>query len=117
MIPCKAESNHEIFIDRAIKSVSSLIKVRYIGSTHQFKTGIYLVKHFIFPMGTNCAPLLADLFLYSYEAEFIQWLVQKGETKLAQSFNFTFRFIDDVLTFCLLLSVGHLQTYQPYRIR
>ena len=26
------------------------------------------------PMGTNCAPLLADLFLYSYEAEFIQKL-------------------------------------------
>ena len=24
------------------------------------------------PMGTNCAPLLPDLFLYSYEAEFIQ---------------------------------------------
>ena len=24
------------------------------------------------PMGTNCAPLLADIFLYSYEAEFIQ---------------------------------------------
>ena len=23
------------------------------------------------PMGTNCAPLLADLFLYSYEADFI----------------------------------------------
>jgi len=22
------------------------------------------------PMGTNCAPLLADLFLYSYEADF-----------------------------------------------
>ena len=26
------------------------------------------------PMGTNCAPLLADLFLYSYEAEFIHSL-------------------------------------------
>ena len=24
------------------------------------------------PMGTNCAPLLADLFLYSYEAEFVK---------------------------------------------
>ena len=24
------------------------------------------------PMGTNCAPLLADLFLYSYEVEFVQ---------------------------------------------
>ena len=23
------------------------------------------------PMGTNCAPLLADLFLYSYEVEFV----------------------------------------------
>jgi hypothetical protein len=23
-------------------------------------------------MGTNCSPLLAELFLYSYEAEFIQ---------------------------------------------
>jgi hypothetical protein len=29
------------------------------------------------PMGTNCAPLLADLFLYSYEAEFIQKLLHK----------------------------------------
>ena len=27
-------------------------------------------------MGTNCAPLLADLFLYSYEAEFIQTLIK-----------------------------------------
>jgi len=24
------------------------------------------------PMGTNCAPLVADLILYSYEAVFIQ---------------------------------------------
>ena len=23
------------------------------------------------PMGTNCAPLRADIFLYSYEADFI----------------------------------------------
>ena len=27
------------------------------------------------PMGTNCAPLLADIFLYSYEADFIQSLL------------------------------------------
>jgi hypothetical protein len=29
---------------------------------------------FRIPMGTNCAPLLADLFLYSYEADFMQGL-------------------------------------------
>jgi hypothetical protein len=27
------------------------------------------------PKGTNCAPLLVDLFLYSYEAEFVQKLL------------------------------------------
>ena len=50
------------------------------------------------PMGTNCAPLLADLFLYSYEAEFVQSLLQAGKKHLAQQFNFTYRYIDDVLS-------------------
>ena len=49
------------------------------------------------PMGTNCAPLLADLFLYSYEAEFVQSL-QAGKKHLAQQFNFTYRYTDDVLS-------------------
>jgi hypothetical protein len=49
-------------------------------------------------MGTNCVPLLVDLFLYSYEADFIQGLLKKNEKKLARSFNFTFRYIDDVLS-------------------
>jgi hypothetical protein len=30
------------------------------------------------PMGTHCAPLLADLFLYSYEANFIQKLLRNN---------------------------------------
>ena len=50
------------------------------------------------PMGTNCAPLLADLFLYSYKADFIQVFLKKNEKKLTRSFNFTFRYIDDVLS-------------------
>ena len=50
------------------------------------------------PMDTNCAPLLADLFLYSYEADFIQELLKKNEKKLAWSFNFMFCYIDDVLS-------------------
>ena len=44
------------------------------------------------PMGTNYALLFADLFLYSYEAEFIQNI----EKKLAKLFNLTFRYIVDV---------------------
>jgi hypothetical protein len=50
------------------------------------------------PMSTICATLLADLFLYSYEADFIQGLLKKIEKKLARSFYFTFRYIDDVLS-------------------
>jgi hypothetical protein len=50
------------------------------------------------PMGTNCAPLLADLFLYSYEAEFIQKLLHEKKNYLAKAFSSTFRYIDDVLS-------------------
>ena len=41
------------------------------------------------PMGTNCAPLLADIFLYSYETEFIHSLVSEGKRYLASDYNFT----------------------------
>ena len=39
------------------------------------------------PMGTNCAPLLADLFLYSYGNEFLNSMIRSGHRKLARSFN------------------------------
>ena len=35
------------------------------------------------PMGTKYAPLLADLFFYSFEADFIQWHLKKNEKKQA----------------------------------
>ena len=62
----------------------------FCGRVFQQTVGIY--------MGTNCAPLLADLFLYSYEAGFIQGFLKKNQKNLARSFNFTFRYIDDVLS-------------------
>jgi hypothetical protein len=48
-------------------------------------------------MGTKCVPLLADLLLYWYEADFIQRLLKK-QKKLARYFSFTFHYIDDVLS-------------------
>ena len=48
------------------------------------------------PMGTNCALLLADLLLYSYEAEFVQKLLRDNNKTIVVSFNHTFRYIDDV---------------------
>ena len=42
------------------------------------------------------AALLADIFLYPYEAEFIQSLLSTGRKHLASWFNFTYRYIYDV---------------------
>ena len=49
-------------------------------------------------MGTNCAPLLADLFLCSYESEVLQNLVKDKKIHEARAFNLTYRYIDDVLS-------------------
>ena len=49
------------------------------------------------PMGTNCAPLLADLFLYSYENEFLDKFIKEGKRKLARRFSLSYRYIDDLI--------------------
>ena len=51
------------------------------------------------PMGTNCAPLLADLFLYSYESEFLDNMIRGGHRKLARSFNLCYRYTDGLIVF------------------
>jgi hypothetical protein len=80
----------ETDIYNMLKFLIDNIFVMFGGHVFQQKVSI--------PMGTNCAPLLADLFLYSYEADFIQGLLKKNEKKLARSFYFTFRYVDDVLS-------------------
>jgi hypothetical protein len=45
----------------------------------------------------NTIALLADLSLYSYEAEIIQKLLHEKKKYLAVAFNSTFRYIDDDL--------------------
>jgi hypothetical protein len=49
-------------------------------------------------IGTNSAPLLADLFPHAYEVDFIQWLLKNKERKLGQPFNSSLRYIDGVLS-------------------
>jgi hypothetical protein len=43
---------------------------------------LYSFKSVGNPMGTNCAPLLADLFLFSYEAELQKLLCDKNKSKV-----------------------------------
>jgi len=50
------------------------------------------------PMGTDCAPYLANLFLYSYEFDFMNKLLKEKKWPILRKFNKCFRYIDDLLT-------------------
>lgn len=49
-------------------------------------------------MGTSCAPLLADLLLLACQADFLQVYFKIKDRKLAQNLNYSFRYINDVLS-------------------
>ena len=49
------------------------------------------------PMGTNCAPLVADLFLYCYERDFMDSPNQGNQADVIEAFNSTSRNLDDLL--------------------
>ena len=51
------------------------------------------------PMGTNCAPLLADLFLYSNESAFLDSMIRSVHRRFTRSFNQCYRYIDDLIVF------------------
>ena len=49
------------------------------------------------PMGTDCAPLVADLFLFCYERDFVMSLSDDKQTDVIDAFNTTSRYLDDIL--------------------
>ena len=48
-------------------------------------------------MVTNCAPLVADLFLFFYERDFIKSLSRENQADIIEAFNSTSRYRDDLL--------------------
>ena len=50
-----------------------------------------------FYIGTNCAPLVADLFLFSYEMDFMMSLSDDKQAGFIDAFNTTSRYLDDIL--------------------
>ena len=47
-------------------------------------------------MDTNCAPLVADLFLFCYERDFMLSLSENNQTDIIEAFNSTSRYLDDL---------------------
>ena len=48
-------------------------------------------------MGTYCAPLVADLFLFCYERDFMMSLSDDKQADIIDAFNATPRYLDDIL--------------------
>ena len=48
-------------------------------------------------MGTNCAPLVADLFLFCYERDFMLSFSEDNQSGVIEAFISTSRYLDDLL--------------------
>ena len=64
--------------------------VQFDGMVYQKIVGI--------PVGTNCAPLIVDLFLNCYERDFMSDLHKSKHVDLINMFNDTSRYLDDIST-------------------
>ena len=70
----------------------------YLLDNIYMRFGIKLYRQIVgIPMGSNCAPLVADLFLYYYERDFVKTLYQDNQADDIEAFNSTFRYLDDIL--------------------
>ena len=49
------------------------------------------------PMGSNCAPLVADLYLFCYERDFLLSFSKDNQSDVIEAFNSTSRYLDDPL--------------------
>ena len=67
------------------------------------------------PMGTNCAPLVADLFLFCYERDFILSFSEDNQFDDIEAFNSTSRYLDDLLNIDNNFLVALSQPYLPFR--
>ena len=49
------------------------------------------------PMGTNCAPLVADFFLFCYERDFMTSLSDDNQANIIEAFNSADKYFDNLL--------------------
>jgi hypothetical protein len=71
--------------------------IQFVIENIYFRFGDITLKQCIgIPMGTDCAPQLANLMLHSLEHDFICKLMRDRRLDLCRSFRYVFRYIDDI---------------------
>ena len=77
------------------------IFIRFGTKDHRQTTGI--------PMGTNCAPLAADLFLFCYDTDFMKSLSRENQADIIEAFNCSSRYLDDLINIDNIWLTGYTQ--------
>ena len=95
-------------ISKMIEFLIDDIFVRFGGCLFRQVIGI--------PVGKNCAPLLADLFLYSYENESLYNIIRSGHRRLARSFNLCYRYTDVFTVFYNKKYLDYVKEIHPSQL-
>ena len=69
------------------------------------------------PVGTNCSPLIADLFLYCYERDFMSNLQKSKQFDLIDKLNDTSRYLDDTFTIDNPAFAEHIPDLYPWELQ
>ena len=88
-LPIKANQSRLSIIAEALIYLLDNIYIRFGTKLYRQIVGI--------PMGTNCAPLVADLFLFCYERDFMTSLSDVKQAEIIEAFKSTSRYLDDLL--------------------
>ena len=88
------ERKYDINVDKS----QLIIMINYLVDNIYVSVGNKIFRQRIgIPMGTDCAPLLANLYLFRLEYKFMKNLLKTNMSK-ARLFSNTFRYIDALLT-------------------
>src|SRR5579862_267271 len=98
MFSCDTQRNGAKQLLKNIYYVSRITMINWLVSNSYISVGDKIYRQKIgIPMGTDCAPFLANLFLYSYELRFMKNQLKAKNYKILYLFNRSCRYIDDLL--------------------
>ena len=69
------------------------------------------------PIGTNCAPLIADLLSYCYDRDYMSQLHKSERCDLINTFNNTSQYLDDIFTIDNLEFENHIPDIYPTELQ
>ena len=67
-------------------------------------------------MDTNCAPLVADLFLFCFESDFMTSLSDVKQSEIIEASNSTSRYLDDLLNISNTLKAWSIECIHLFRM-